>query len=249
MRQFVFRILPLATLILTVMTGSGCTQAARRARHLARANQYFESGELDKAEIEYLIVLKADLTNAQAIGRLGMIYYEQGRYGRAVPFLIKGKELAPEDLDLRRKLAAIYLSAGKMKAARDEAGFVLDRKPQDDEAPLLLAQAAVTTNAVAEARERLKAAVQKAGETAALDVGLAHLEQTRGDFQGAAADLQRAKALDPKSSSVFWAYGNLYFAQNDQKQAEEAFKRRRNYLLLDLQGGWDMPSTKSAQGI
>ena len=140
MRQFVFRILPLATLILTVMTGSGCTQAARRARHLARANQYFESGELDKAEIEYLIVLKADLTNAQAIGRLGMIYYEQGRYGRAVPFLIKGKELAPEDLDLRRKLAAIYLSAGKMKAARDEAGFVLDRKPQDDEAPLILAR-------------------------------------------------------------------------------------------------------------
>ncbi|MGD0058949.1 MAG: tetratricopeptide repeat protein [Verrucomicrobiia bacterium] len=224
MRQLVFRILPLATLFLTVMTGSGCTQAARRARHLARANQYFDSGELDKAEIEYLIVLKTDLTNAQAIGRLGMIYYEQGRYGRAVPFLIKGKELAPEDLDLRRKLAAIYLSAGKMKAARDEAGFVLDRKPQDDEAPLLLAQAAVTTNAVAEARERLKAAVQKAGETAALDVGLAHLEQTRGDFQGAAADLQRAKALDPKSSSVFWAYGNLYFAQNDWKQAEEAFK-------------------------
>src|SRR5208283_5645795 len=84
MRQLVFRILPLATLFLTVMTGSGCTQAARRARHLARANQYFDSGELDKAEIEYLIVLKTDLTNAQAIGRLGMIYYEQGRYGRAV---------------------------------------------------------------------------------------------------------------------------------------------------------------------
>ena len=224
MRQFIFRILTLAALFLTVVAGSGCTRAARRARHLARANQYFDSGELDKAEIEYLIVLKTDLTNPQAIGRLGIIYYEQGRYGRAVPFLIKGKELAPEDLELRRKLAAIYLSAGKTKDVRDEAGFVLDRKPQDDEAPLLLAEAAVTTNAAAEAQERLKAVVQKRGETAALDVGLAHLEQIRGDFQGAAADLQRAKALDPKSSSVFWAYGNLYFAQNDQKQAEEAFK-------------------------
>jgi tetratricopeptide (TPR) repeat protein len=224
MRQFILRILALAALSLTVLAGSGCTQAARRARHLARANQYFDSGELDKAEIEYLIVLKTDRANPQAIGRLGIVYYEQGRYGRAVPFLIKGKELAPNDLELRRKLAAVYLSAGKTKEARDEAGFILDRKPQDDEAPLLLAESAVTTNAVAEAQERLKAAVQKVGETAALDVGLAHLEQVRGNFQAAAADLQRAKALDPKSSSVFWAYGNLYFTQNDQPQAEEAFK-------------------------
>jgi tetratricopeptide (TPR) repeat protein len=224
MRRFILRILALAALFLTVMAGTGCTRAVRRARHLARANQYFDSGELDEAEIEYLIVLKTDLTNPQAIGRLAIIYYEQGRYARAIPFLIKGKELAPEDLELRRKLAAIYLSAGKKREAMDEAGFVLDRKPQDDEAPLIMAEAAVTTNAVAEAQERLKAAMQKAGETAALDVGLAHLEQNRGDFQAAAADLQRAKALDPNSSSVFWAYGNLYFAQNDQKQAEEAFK-------------------------
>jgi tetratricopeptide (TPR) repeat protein len=224
MRQFGFRILALAVLLLAVTAGSGCTQAARRARHLARANQYFDSGALDKAEIEYLIVLKTDLTNSQAIGRLGIIYYEQGRYGRAAPFLIKGKELAPENLELRQKLAAVYLSAGRTKDARDEAVFVLDRKPQDDEAPLILAEAAVTTNAIAEAQERLKAVVQKTGETAILDVALAHLEQNRGDYPAAAADLQRAKALDPKSSTVLWAYGNLYFAQNDQTQAEEAFK-------------------------
>jgi tetratricopeptide (TPR) repeat protein len=224
MRQFAFRILALAALFLAVMAGSGCTRAARRARHLARANQYFNSDELDKAEIEYMIVLKTDPVNAPAIGRLGIIYYEQGRYGRAFSFLMKGRELKPDDLDLRLKLAAIYLTAGKGKEVRDEANFVLDRRPQDAEAPLLLAESAVTTNAIEEVQQRLKAVLQKAGGTAALDVGLAHLEQMRGDFQGAAADLQRAKALDPKSSSVFWAYGNLYFAQNDQKQAEEAFK-------------------------
>lgn len=248
MRQFGIRVLALATLFLTVVAGSGCTQAARRARHLARANQYFDSGELDKAEIEYLIVLKTDMSNPQAIGRLGVIYYDQGRYGRAAPFLIKGKQLEPENLELRRKLAAIYLAAGRTKDARDGAAFVLDRRPQDDEAPLLLAQAATTTNAVAAAQEKLKAVVQKTGETAALDVGLAHLEQSQGDFQAAAADLQRAKALDPKSSSVFWAYGNLYFAQNDQKQAEEAFKtaaelspprspRRLGYAQYKIQTG------------
>jgi len=248
MRRSVCRILALVTLLLAVMTGSGCTEGIRRARHLARANQYFDSGQLDKAEIEYLIVLKTDRTNARAIGRLGLIYYEQGRYGRAAAFLIKGKELVPYDLELRTKLAAVYLSAGKMKEARDEASFVLDRRPQDGEAPILLAEASVTTNAVEEAREALKAALQKAGETAALEVGLAHLELVRGNFHEAAADLQRAKALDPNSSSAFWAYGNLYVAQNDPKHAEEAFKtaaelssprspRRLRYAQYKIQTG------------
>ena len=112
MRRSIFRILTLAALFLTVMAGTGCARAVRRARHLARANQYFDAGELDKAEIEYLIVLKTDRTNAQAIGRLGIIYYEQGRYGRAAAFLIKGKELAPENLELRRKLAVVVFVSG-----------------------------------------------------------------------------------------------------------------------------------------
>jgi tetratricopeptide (TPR) repeat protein len=224
MRRFGKRVFALTVLCVTCMAGNGCTKAILQSRHLARANQHFDAGELDKAEIEYLIVLKTDRANPQAIGRLGTIYYQQGRYGRAASFLIKGKELAPDNLELRRELAAIYLSAGKVKDASAEAGYVLDRKPQDDEAPLLLAEAAVTTNAVAEAEQKLQAAAQKTGETAALEVGLAHLKRARGDLEGASADLQRAKALDPKSSSVAWAYGDLYLAQNDPKQAEEAFK-------------------------
>ena len=124
----------------------------------------------------------------------------------------------------------------------------LDRKPQDDEAPLILAQAAVTTNAAAEAQGGSKAAVQKTGETAALDVGLAHLEQIR-EIIGAAADLERAKALDPKSGAVFWAYGILTSRKTIGSRPRGRSRWRPNYLLLDLRSDWDMPSTKSGQGI
>ncbi|HVM59651.1 MAG TPA: tetratricopeptide repeat protein [Verrucomicrobiae bacterium] len=246
-RKSGYSVLALGILLLALASG-GCTRSYRAARHLSRGNQYYDAGQFDKAEIEYLIVLRADASNAPAIGRLGLIYCAQGRYARAVPFLAKAQTLSPDNLEVRKKLAEIYLSVGKLAEARDEAVFVLDRNPRDDEAPLLLAGSSVSTNAMVEARERLQAVVRKAGETAALDVGLAHLEQARGDYPAAAADLERAKALDAKSSSVFWAYGNLYFAQNDQKRAEEAFRaaadlaparspRRLRYAQYEIEKG------------
>ena len=142
MRKFTHLIFTLVAVALLVIVGASCSPAARKARHLERANRYFGSGQYDKAEVEYMNVLLIERENSQAIGHLGLIYSEQGRLGRAAPFLLKGRELEPNNLDLRLKLGLIYLAAGKLKEARDEANFVLDRRPQDDEAPLLLAEAA-----------------------------------------------------------------------------------------------------------
>ena len=63
----------------------GCSPRAKIARHLERANRYFDSGQYDKAEVEYINALRVDSLNPQAISRLGSIYYEQGRIGRAYP--------------------------------------------------------------------------------------------------------------------------------------------------------------------
>jgi tetratricopeptide (TPR) repeat protein len=235
-------------LLLAVIANSGCTRAVKRTVHLSRANRYYDSGELDKAEIEYLIVLRNDPGNAQAIGRLGLIYYDEGRVGHSVPYLEKGSELKPDDLELRLKLAGVYMTAGKWKEARDEANFVLDRNPRDAEAPMLLAESAVATNAIDEVEQRLKAVSQKSGETAALDVAIGSLDLRRKDTVSAEAAFQRAKTLDPKSGATYWALGNLYFLQNDQKRAEEAFKtaaelsplrspRRLRYAQFKIQSG------------
>ena len=59
----------------------GFTQAVRLARHLARANEYFDLGKPDKAEFEYLIVLKTDRTNPQPSARLGIFITNRGDMG------------------------------------------------------------------------------------------------------------------------------------------------------------------------
>jgi Tfp pilus assembly protein PilF len=64
--------------LLVAAVAFGCSSEAKRAGLLKRADQYFESGEYDKAKIEYLNLLKTDPQNATAISRLGTIWFEQG---------------------------------------------------------------------------------------------------------------------------------------------------------------------------
>ena len=163
----VIRSIPLiAAVTLAALVSTSCTRHARATRRLDHANRYFDSGQYDKAEIEYLNVLQLDRQNPDAIGRLGMILQAEGRVGRSIIYLTKARELRPEDLEVRLKLGLAYLEIGDLKRARDEANFILDRKPQDEQAPLLLAEASAGPKDIEESRKRLQRLPPPAAEGA-----------------------------------------------------------------------------------
>ena len=213
----------LTGVVLLSIVGAGCTAKVKESYHLKRADRYFNSGQYDQAEIEYKNVLRNAPQNAQAWSRLGVIYFDQGRLLEAAQILGRAQQLATNNFEVRLKLGAIYLGAGKLKEGRDEASFVLDKTPRDDQAPLLLAEAAVTTNDITETRLRLQK-MSQTGETAPLEVALGALSFRQGDLKTAEAHLKRAVTLDPQFSDAYSALGNLHVAQNDLKQADQAFK-------------------------
>ena len=90
----------------------GCSSEAKKSGFLKRADRYFESGEYDKAKIEYLNLLRADPQNATAIRQLGTIWFEQGAPLNAAPFLLKARDLVPENFEARTKLALVFMSVG-----------------------------------------------------------------------------------------------------------------------------------------
>ena len=208
--------------MLLAIAGTGCTAKLKASYHQKRADRYYDAGQFEQAEIEYKNVLRNAPQNAQAWSRLGVLYFEQGRIGEAPQILGRAQQLATNNLEVRLKLGAIYLGAGQMKEARDEAVFVLDKNPRDAQAPILLAEAAAT-NQIAETRLRLQK-MSQSGETAPLEVALGALSFRQGDLKTAEADFKRAVTLDPKFSDAYSALGNLYVAQKDLKQAEPAFK-------------------------
>jgi tetratricopeptide (TPR) repeat protein len=98
--------------LLVAMAALSCAPDAKKSRALTRANSYFDSGEYDKAKIEYLNVLRADPQNATAVERLGTIWDEQGAPLHAAPFLLRTRDLAPDNLAARVKLGLILLANG-----------------------------------------------------------------------------------------------------------------------------------------
>jgi tetratricopeptide (TPR) repeat protein len=224
-RQSLVRLLSvLVASALIGVLGSGCSKATRAARYIEKANGYFEAGQFEKAEIEYLNALRLDAGNALVIRRLGAIYFDQGRLRPAFTFLKKAKDINPEDLDNRAKLAAVLNSVGQREKGREELIPILAKEPAHVEAIHFLAETAVTPGDIRETRERLQKLRQQAGEKAVFHVaeGLLCLRET--NMTAAEQSFKQAVALDAKMATAYLGLGAIYWRTNDLAGAERMFK-------------------------
>jgi tetratricopeptide (TPR) repeat protein len=203
---------------------TGCSAKAKMARHQQRGDNYYAAGDFSKAEVEYMVALRLDPSNAHTINRLADIYYQQGRFGRAYPFVAKACELTTNDVDMQVKLGSIYVITRKSKEAREVAEYILAISPTNSEAPDILAESVITRSDVELVQKRLEKLSKQIGDTAAVELAYGILDYQTGDLKGSEAALQRAITLDPKSSSAYYTLGNLYAAQNKIKEADANFK-------------------------
>ncbi len=219
-------VLPL--LVVAVALCAGCSAESKKKRFIERADRYFENGELTKAEIEYLNVLRLDRTNAHAFKQLGILYFENGRTLRAAPFLIRALELNTNDVEVQLKLATVYLTGGAHKEARRLAENVLASSPTNSSAPLILTESSRTPEEINAARQQLAALSSKGGQTAGYHLATASLLSKEGKLSETEAALRKAIQADPKSphphhalGMLLWARTNLVEADSELKQASE----------------------------
>jgi tetratricopeptide (TPR) repeat protein len=239
---------------LLTFAGAGCSAQAKKDRHLAAADKAYAAGLYDQAEIEYKNVLQLGGITPHAIGQLGLIYYAQGRLGRAVPFLRKGHELEPDNLELRLKLGIVALAGGKLDEAREAAETVLGHQPENDEAIMLLVDTARKPEDIAKARQLLQHLPAPAAHGASAVIGLGLLDLRENHLTEAEAAFQKALTLDPKSSSAYTALSALYRARRDVAKTDDAMAhaaqlspprspRKLQYAQFKIQNG-DLPAAK-----
>lgn len=203
---------------------TGCSASARKARHEKNADAFYAAGQYAQAEIEYLNILRLDQNNAHALRQLGLLYHDNGRTVRAIPFLKKSLELNPDDPETLLKLGAIYLSGGEIQKARDSANAVLSKSPHHETAPLLLAESAKTEADLRNIRQQLQSLTQQIGETPGLNIALGTLLLRDGKINEAQLLVRRALNLNPKSSAAHQTLGMIFWAQNDITNATAEFK-------------------------
>lgn len=202
---------------------TSCTQAQRARRAMATADQDYTAGRYERAEIEYKNALQLAPLNPHAITRIGTIYRIEGRTPLALTLLSKAKELKPDDSDVRLNLGLAYFAAGAAALARPEALFVVEHRPDDTEAPLLLVETSATP-AEREAARQLLLKLQPKNRSAVL-AALGQVALRSGQPDEGRRLFEQALAADPKSANAAAALGMMAWAARDFAQADRWLKQ------------------------
>ncbi len=217
-RPFFTRIILLALLAAAI---AGCSGEARRSWHLQRADRYMKAGELEKAKIEYLKVAQSDPQNAMAFRQVGRIWLEQGALLRAAPYLVRARELAPNDVENRAALTRVYMAVGQLANANKEATAILQQIPNHGEALFYLSKAAQTPQEVESARQQLEKFPER--DSAWAHLAMANFALRKQDAAGVETELRRAVVVNPQLSPAHLALG-AYLLQKNPADAATEFK-------------------------
>jgi tetratricopeptide (TPR) repeat protein len=200
-----------------------CSKEVRKARLLREADSYFKADDYDKAKVSYLKVIQLDPQDALAYERIGAMWQDGGAPLRAGAFLAKASELDPKNIQNRVRLAHCYVATLRLDEAQKEALKLLEQAPDNGDALITLTEAARSKENIGAAEEQLQKFPKK--NNVSFYLASANLLFNRGDPGGAGNALRQALSVDPKSSQVHLALGNLYLIQKDLKRAGEEFKK------------------------
>src|SRR5438876_2422217 len=216
------QVLRLIAILVMVLVTCSCTSEMKKSRYLARAERYFKAGEYDQAKIEYLKVLQIDSGNAVAYARCGAMWADEGAPLRAAAFLLKARELAPEDLDNRYKLALVYLQVGQPNEAFKEATEILKQAPASGPALVILAETSVTPEQKQTAEQELRKFPQH--DNPYVEVANAALAFRKGDLANAEVALNHALSLDPKCMQAHIGLAQVSLTKKDNARAGQELK-------------------------
>lgn len=213
-----------ALLFLTLVLFAGCSKQAKFERYAKRADAYFKAQKFKKSEIEYLNALRLQPTNRVVLKRLATIYHDQGKAKQAFPFWQSVCALDKDDTDARIKLGGLFLGADNQKA-REQAIYVLDRQPTNDDAILLLGDSSITVTNVADAQQRLQKLRAQADHRASFHLAVSGLYLRQTNNQAAEIALRKALSLQPDSALVQKAWAEFYWQRGDLTNADQAFRK------------------------
>jgi tetratricopeptide (TPR) repeat protein len=208
-----------------ILAGAGCTRQLRVARHLRRAESEVAAGDYDRAEIDYETVISADPFNIKAIGRLGSLYLDEGRFVPAYQYLKKAMDGGADDPRVGLSYALACLTLGRTADARNEAKKLIQGDSVDEQAFLILVDTSVTARENEETRRIVDTLRSRAKDAPGYHLALGALLLASHDQSGAEGELRKALEMEPGSPAANEGLGNLALQRNDSALAGEYFKK------------------------
>jgi tetratricopeptide (TPR) repeat protein len=205
----------------------------RAANGIALARQ----GKLVDAEKE----LRAAVSEAPSVAiyqaQLGSILGLEGKWSEALECFQKALHLAPENLDFRRETAAVQWQMGLMPAAEGNLQYVLEKRPGDPGALLLLGLVKERTGDYANAAQLLDSQFELVAAQPERTVALFHsvVGSKQTDKISKIVEVLKLHANDKSWTNALSRCTQLAISGGDMRTAETLFS------LLPL--GHDRPAT------
>jgi tetratricopeptide (TPR) repeat protein len=210
-----------ALLIASMLSAQSVPVQERAANGISLARQ----GNLLDAEKE----LRAAVNEAPSVAiyhaQLGSILGLQGKWNDALESFQKAVQLAPENLDFRRETAAVQWQVGLMPAAESNLHYVLEKRPEDPGAILLLGLVKEKTGDFAKAAQLLDSQFELVAAQPERTVALFHslIETVQADKISKIVDVLKLHTNDQSWAGAASHCTQLAITKGDLQTAEAVF--------------------------
>jgi tetratricopeptide (TPR) repeat protein len=214
----------LLALALCAFFGAGCTKSYKAKRLLAAGERDYQAQLYDAAEIDFESVRQLFPRNPTAIGRLGLIYFQQGRLPRAYAFLNLAHQLSPINSEVALRLAQVLVEANHFKDAGQLSTQVISQDPANEEAPLALADAARSPAELAAAYLQIQQAQLATPTNPGFSAALGMIDLRQNNPAAAKAEFEKALQMDPKLAPAHLGLAGVCASHKDVKGMAQELK-------------------------
>jgi len=216
---------------LSMVATVGCTQETaeiKKNRHKEQAAAYFEKGQYREAVIELKNVVKIAPTDGDAHYRIALTYLKLGTLEdlqQAFQELSTALQLDASNKDAHLQLGNLLLFAHEPAKAREQADIVLAGDPGNKEGLILRGRSLLSERKLEEGIAELKKSLELDRENIGVPLDLARAYMDMKDFKSAETTLAQALTVNPRSSEIQIALGDLQLVQGKHNLAELEYKK------------------------
>jgi len=169
-------------------------------------------------------ILETDANDLFVLNKLGELYIQSGRMGKAIGYYERIEELNPDDLGVKKRLAESFLQMGETGKAVEMLQNIADREPYNSRVLFYLGELYQQLGDEERAIESFKRAVQVEPSDPAGYLKLALLQMNR-DPEGAAESLNRGLKHIPRDRRLLEMLAYVYLGREQYEEAVDYFAR------------------------
>lgn len=247
--------------------GDEVTPAVQRLYAEARAAQ--QHGDAATAIAKYRAMIRLAPHLAPAYNNLGMLYFNEHDYARAVPVLEKGLTLNADMPTATAMLGLSYFEMGENDRAKPLLEKALKANPADDNIQISLAHVLLSLGENQEAIQHLNAYLKRnpkdqeawyvlgktylqMSEEALGKVNqinpnsyVAHevageIDESMKNYDGALVEFKKAVSLAPQQPGTHLRLGNVYWVMGKWQSAQQQFRAELEIAPTDCIARWKL---------